>query len=683
MVRRVEIPRTSINELRQRWPDARLLRIFRELLQVFEGVVESRLGYTHDKRAAVREGYRLICEWVICHSSHLHAAPINDGYYNRDRTFASSLVERLRREYDGDWLQAMASLLGMLMHFSVGQNETQLLRNERRPQKLSSTYPNSPALARFVGELAVARMLKHPLPDVCRRDSDAERYAELALNFRVLDPSMESGQLLAEFAATCVRRVQAQHPPSSRTGRRLIRAVLEKLCRDCLWGIDRNELATDATRVLFLLLCAELGVEKIVPRNLLNTNSLESFSRGNLSQFDCVINNPPWGETLSPQEKSILRGDFTALTCLDDTYVAFSELALRCLRPGGAFVVVLPSQVTGTRNAFQLRKLLAETAVLDRLALLPRAAFAEATVRGLVLAGRVRPTKPPSVCRVSVFPVVKSFDATLVAKSYVVPTSGLRGAGANALSLLINARSMQESSCAGTIRLEQVAAITTGVQLYSVGRGCPPQTAETVRAKPFNFKKLKQGTVPAIRGRDVHAFKVGKPREFICFDDRLAGVGQHRSLFHRTRVFLREICRRDGKMTAAVVGGGVVPLHGVLTAVPEFIDAFVLAGILNSTAAAEYVRHNTASFTKVDFQKITVGELRRMPIPRAAVANEYRNRIGLAPASEREASLHERLSVLSRELSADGDGNESTAQGLIREMNRIVTAMYERNGEPF
>ncbi|HEV3467762.1 MAG TPA: TaqI-like C-terminal specificity domain-containing protein [Pyrinomonadaceae bacterium] len=678
---RAELPAASDYPLQQRWPDPALSAAFRELLRLYEKVVARRLERSGDPQRAVGESYRLVCRWVR-ESGPARGAPPAGGVRGPERAHFAQLLARLREAHGEDWLQSVASLLGMLMHLSAGEAGGGPLSNTRRPKKLVSTYPNSPALARFVGDAAIARLLRHPAPARCRSTADAERYAERALNFRVLDPSMESGQLLLAVAAACVRRVAERHAPGSADGRRLTRAVLAKLYRDCLWGSDRNGLAVEATRTVLSLLCDEVGAGGCAPAARLScADALAVLPRDSGPPFDCVVNNPPWGEALGPEERARLRRHFPTFDRRGDTYVAFSERALNWLRPGGVFVLVLPSQVVGASNAARLREFLAGAATLDELVLLPRAVFSEATVRAVVLLGGRRPAPAAARCRVTFYPLVKRLGAPQPAVSVTVASAALREAGTDALSLLVRSAAGPRRLGGGCVRLGQVASVACGVQVYGVGRGLPPQTAETVRNKSFTYAGPTAGTVPAVRGRDVRDFCVGEPRLFIKFGDFLAWAGRHESLRGRTRVFLRELCHRGGKMTAAVARDGYVPLHGVLTVVPELIDAHVLTAILNSAAAAEYVRHHTASFTKVDFQKITVAELRRMPIPTAAIAAGCRKRLGLAPSTRAASALRRSLAGAASRLARSGRPDAAAARRLRERVDALVAEMYRLSEE--
>ncbi len=661
-------------DLLQRWPDANLSKSFRELLAIYRRLSEDHWKKSGEPSRSLREGYTTICRWIE-ESSIKTSESRGSTETVSERLAVRSIILDLKTDYKGNWLQSLASLLGMLMHFSVDDQGTDHLVNHRRPKKLFSTYPNSPAVTMFVGDAVASYILKQPIPAICHRFSDAERYAERALAFRALDPSMESGQLLLDLAMAFIRRVHSTHLPSTKTARYLTRALLEKLCRDCLWGIDKNELATGAVALMFSLLGAEAGIASLVPANLFTANALECFNGERLPLFDAIVNNPPWGETLKPDERKRLRGRFSSIKHQSDTYVAFAELAIRSLRPEGAFALVLPSQVVATCNTSRLREMLLSEAGIDQLALLPRSAFAHATVRGLVLLGRAHPALPPGHCHATVYPIVKRFDAIGPARSFTIPCSELQQAGESSWWPLLNTNGALRFRAA-TLALEQVALVASGVQLYRTGYGIPPQTSDVVRNRSFTFTAPLRGTLPAIQGRDVRDFHVRDPRQFIKFGEWLAHVGDHELLRLSTRIFVRELCRRDGKLTASVARDGFVPLHGVLTVVPKMIDAHALAGILNSAMAAKYVSGHTASFSKVDFQKITVSELRQMPIPIAALDARHRRALSLAPPTEEESSMRRRLAALARKLSRMKPENDSKVEELRLEMNAVVSAMY-------
>ncbi len=563
----------------------------------------------------------------------------------------------------------------MLMHFAVDRRAKPLLVNRRRPGRPFPTYPTSPAVARLMAGMVVNALVQHEVPVACSRATQAERWADRALTFRLLDPSMESGQLLLEVAQALLLRVHRRHSPASREARHLGRALLEKLCRDCLWGIDRNALALRACDLVVALLGTGQGVPELRLQHLHAANALTLLSRGRLPVFDGVINNPPWGEDLSAQEREALRQRFPSITHRADTYVSFAEFAVRSVRPGGTLALVLPSQALTARNAQGLRELLLERTELERIVLLPRAAFADATVRGAVVAGRVAPPggASGSRCRATVYPLVKRLDSTLPPRSFTIPTQELARLGGKSWAPLLSLAAGQAEPAA-TVPLQSVATVAPGVQVYCLGRGRPRQTREVVRCRPYSLARPEEGAVPAIRGRNVRPFRILDAEEYVRFGKWLARTGDHEAYRRLNRIFVRELCRRDGRLSAAVARDGVVPLHGVLTVIPAGIDLRVLVGILNSGRTAAFVRAHAASFSKVDFQRITVEELRRLPVPVAALGASTREGLGLERPSPHELALARELIRIVEELS-DVE-RETDDEERFEQMEAVVAALF-------
>ncbi|HEV2805380.1 MAG TPA: N-6 DNA methylase [Chthoniobacterales bacterium] len=658
-------------QLDQRWPDRQLFACFRTLLQIYAAMVNE----TNARRGAdhrLREAYKALCEQIRYCSERENspdrfakrAQPIMEGQISR-------LLRTLQSSYGADWLQACASLLGMQMHFSLALRGPFLI-NRRRPNQPTSTYPNSPAVARLLAHRVLGNLLKRPIPTSRVSSEAADRYANAALSFRILDSSMESGQLLLAIAEQVIGGVHCVHTPSSKSAANLRSALLRRLCSFCLWGIDRSPQAIEAVQLAFVLFSRRYGVGDLWPVNLTTADALAMAPNWEPARFDGVINNPPWGDAIRPAERRTLRSHFRTLHRHTDTYIAFTELALRWLKPGGVFALVLPSQMLATQNTAKLRQFVARETELDEIIVLPRSAFIQATVRGALLIGRRQPSKASRTCRVVVYPLVKDLATSLPIKACLMKTDRIRAAGGASWWPLF-AGSAPPKSGERCVPLERVARILSGVKVYARGEGRPAQSSAVVRHYAFDVAADHPQAQGAIRGRDVRRFWLQPASRHIKFGDWLAHAGQHAELRGSTRVFLRELCSRDGKLTAAVAKNGVVPLHGVLTLLPNAIDAHVLTAILNSNTLARHVRERVASFSKVDFQKITIAELRQMPIPVAALDVAANAALGSRRPTSCERALRRQLIKKVRSLLLA----KPHELQVIDEVEAIVEQMYE------
>jgi N-6 DNA Methylase/TaqI-like C-terminal specificity domain len=659
------------NSFFERWPDPALNSSFRDLFTVYDALINEPNNGSQTVATRLVSAYEVICQLMVETGVHEPKLPGHNDSFHKHRRAIEALLLNLKATRK-EWLQSVASLLAMLMHFSIDNRRASVLANRRRPQKICSTYPNSPAVARFMGDEIVKGLLKEELPLKCRDYGQAQRYAEMAFDFKVFDPSMESGQLLLEIALASIRMIHRRHSSDSIAAQYLVRATLKKICHDSLWGVDRNNRASVAVQTIFALLGLEFEIPNLRVEHLFIGNSLSVMERNKLPVFDGLINNPPWGEFLSHAEKKKLRTRVCTLHHRFDTYIAFSELALQLLRQDGRFTLILPSQVIASRNATRLRELLARQTVISRMMLLPREAFRDSTARGILLFGKMKPKRISGNCHIVVFPFAKKINPVDVPQRRTILGKDLRSVGRNSWMPLLSKYTEPQAK---TIQLGSLAMMLTGVKLYIRGRGSPPQSAQVVRSQPFTFETAVNGTTRAIRGRDIHAFRVGESKRFIKLGKWLAWTGDHRRILVADRVFVRELCGHDGRITAAIAPKNHVPLHGVLTVIPQMIEIHVLVALLNSTHAAEFVRCHTASFSKVDFQRITISELAIFPIPAAAVGRQYRSSLGLHQATAKEVELCKRLNVSARCVSRL-TSNSHTVGSLFAEVDEIVSAMY-------
>jgi TaqI-like C-terminal specificity domain/N-6 DNA Methylase len=155
----------------------------------------------------------------------------------------------------------------------------------------------------------------------------------------------------------------------------------------CLFGVDRDPLAVEVTRMSLRLLtgfanhafddairCGDALLDDISPP----------------SGFDAVIGNPPWGQKgidASPAYRGLIQRLYPSAIGIFDLFRPFVERAVRLTRPGGALGLVLPDIVL-LKNYPQTRKFLLDQVRLRHLSWhsLP---FPGATIDAVTLDGVV------------------------------------------------------------------------------------------------------------------------------------------------------------------------------------------------------------------------------------------------------------------------------------------------------
>lgn len=512
-------------------------------------------------------------------------------------TLVSYLNKRLRRRLLGaaaakthqmKWiLREESALSAMLLHMEPAGQLAKTLRNRRRSRTVYSTYPTSPiigqALAKYVCDnIAAEGPKRNPI--------------------RILDPSMEGAPLLLETAFEACSRAASR----SESGR--WRSFI-------LSGVDQNP-ASPAIAGEILRAWKSHSAATAMELDLQCQDAFEALGRA--GALDAVVNNPPWGASTDGANGERL-SQYGPYAGYRDPYIAFASSALRKLDSAAPFGFVLPFQVLTAASAGGLRLEFLENSHLDKVVLLPRSAFPRATVRTVMLLGRRRRNgerqKGMFVVR---YPLTRRLDDHCEPTSTTLDHQTVAGLGAAAWMPV--ARSGPPFFPASRVRpLGDLGKVLLGIEPYGVGRGCPKQTSRELRDRPFTFAEAVRDTTPIVRSRDISRFVVRPSTEHVRMGPWLVAPRDHLKFVNKPRVFVRQICSRDGSLVAAVAPRGVVARYGVFTIVCERIDPIILCVLLNSRAVAHFVRWNCPGFHKESFGRVTASDLRVLSIPEVLI----------------------------------------------------------------
>jgi Eco57I restriction-modification methylase/TaqI-like C-terminal specificity domain len=482
-------------------------------------------------------------------------------------------------------LRELSALASMLMHMRAHTTSRGNLKlvNQRRSRTDYSTYPTSPLVAEALANYIWAKL--------------APWRAQATRPTIILDPSMEGGPLLLEIA------FQAMFPDRS-AAQNLSTPVL-------LAGVDKNPAAAHLVSAILSARLAR-GVHPHIKLDLRCANALDVLA--DCEPLDAVINNPPWGATTdgADHEKLVLCGPYKGYR---DPYIAFVASSLRCLRPERPFGFVLPFQVLTAASASSLREELLENCSLDHIVLLPRSAFPHATVKTVAIMGRRRrvgeKTRRIAIVR---YPFARRLSDGCEPAAGELDERLIRVLGPRPWLPVVRFEPPFSSS-APTSPLGALAHVVLGIEPYRTGRGRPKQTSTVLAARPFTFDRAGKATTPVVCSKDISRYWVGSASEHIRIGPWLASAGNHKQLAFRPRVFVRQICGRDGSLVAAPAPKGAVARYGVFTIVCNRVSPEILPALLNSSAAARYVRSDCSGFHKESFGRVSAPDLRSFPVP--------------------------------------------------------------------
>ena len=126
-------------------------------------------------------------------------------------------------------------------------------------------------------------------------------------------------------------------------------------------------------------------------------DSFFAWADGNAERFDAVVGNPPFVryQSVTEQDRTLaewlLRNEGPELHGVSNLWIPFVLLSLRRLKPGGAFALVLPSELLTTLSAGQIRRDLILRCADLQIDLYPRDAFPDILQDVVIVSGMYHP----------------------------------------------------------------------------------------------------------------------------------------------------------------------------------------------------------------------------------------------------------------------------------------------------
>jgi hypothetical protein len=470
---------------------------------------------------------------------------------------------------------ALAALCGQFLR-SGGR---EAVNSRRRRSRIQQTYPTAPWLGAAIASYVLRRLYHTGVSTLG--------------SYVIVDPTCETGELMLEVLIAMART-----------------KVRDKKVK--LIGIDKQDLILELARVVLNNSIRRLGIQHLLALpKYVRGDALEELSK--IPQADALVSNPPWGLGTDAQDRELLKrvpqGYHYA-----DPYIAITRAALQRLKKGGPFGIVLPRQVLTATNARNLRIHLHQETTIDYIVELPRSVFPYATIQGVLLLG----TKRPAPHRTKLVQVIsyslareRSARATIHGEHRAQAELGSARTWLFGPSGRIGWKNIRREA----VELAQLAKIFSGLKPYRVGRGRPPQSPELIASQRYTYDWPKPGTYPVVRGRQIQRYLVLEPCEFLLIGPHLAEPGQHVSFARSPRIFVREICLRDGRIITAAAPPGILARHGVLTAVCPAPLNWILAAVFNSAVGRDYAVSECPGFRRESFGRIAIDDLKRFPVP--------------------------------------------------------------------
>ena len=323
--------------------------------------------------------------------------------------------------------------------------------------------------------------------------------------------------------------------------------------------------------------------------------------------FDVVIGNPPYGVPFLEMENDYLAGHFPETEKFPDSYCLFMVEALRLVRDGGFLSFIVPNTFCDLENCDAFRGWLLRGYMLQDI-WQSGWAFKSAIVDTLVF--RILKRKPMKSDYVQITVDRREYRRTI------------REFLDNELTKIDYRNTEDDRRLLWKIKQQRcvllggLATVKAGVKMYERGQGTPPQTAETMKVRPFStIGKCPHGWRPLYRGEDISRYEIASPREFVNYGPWLAAP-RSPDLFVSPKLLMR---RTDDRLLASIDKDSAICVNSChviklnRSSAAQLSELYVL-GLLNSKLLQRVFELQNPQMVEKVFAEIKVIYVERLPI---------------------------------------------------------------------
>jgi type I restriction-modification system DNA methylase subunit len=337
--------------------------------------------------------------------------------------------------------------------------------------------------------------------------------------------------------------------------------------------------------------------------------------------FDAVIGNPPYGAEFTENIHSYLKERFVTHVLRGESYLLFAERAISLLAKGGQFGYIIPDTYLNLEFTQHLREYLLRNTLLREIVVLPSRVFKTASVdTTLLFAERMILTNSFHESSVE----VRVFDKKTLIKSVVSPQREFSVNTANwfadkAFNVQTNdiENVIVERALKGNDCIESVAEMFSGIKVYEVGKGTPPQTEKTRDTKPFTSPKRENKSFhPLYDGKHIGRYVLlWKDDNWIKYGPWLAAPRDPNN-FLDEKILIRKIVGRTLIASYVRETSYCNTLLFVLKIKPDAKWSYpFMLGVLNSTFIGWYYRKKFQISAMDTFPQIMIRDILKIPIP--------------------------------------------------------------------
>jgi hypothetical protein len=377
---------------------------------------------------------------------------------------------------------------------------------------------------------------------------------------------------------------------------------------------------------------------------------------GDFVGFDVVIGNPPYGASLSDNEKQWLLNKFHNQDYQLDTYLLFIEQVYSLMREFAEFTFIIPNTWITNLKFKKIRRFIFENTFVHEIVHYNKAVFEEAVVDTEVLFFK-KLRKPNPNVSIKVAHNINQFVANNVSQFDWIESQG-EPVNINISKSEIGIKSKLEKHPS----LSEFANIVVGLKPYQKGKGKPKQTEADVKGRVFDAtSKVADDYFKLLRGSDINKYTTNwTSGVWLKYGDHIAEPRYTANFFDDEKIVVRQT---SDKLIATIDTEKYLCMNNlhVITKLKEGkeVSFKFLLGIINSKLLDFY-------YTLLNPEK---GE---------ALAEVKKENLSRLPINITENKLQNKIiELVDKVLSKKQKNTKADITDLENQIDQLVYQLYE------
>ena len=342
------------------------------------------------------------------------------------------------------------------------------------------------------------------------------------------------------------------------------------------------------------------------------------FGQALANGFDVVIGNPPYGADIPPKTREIIARLYHHQNNPADSYLLFMEKAHHLLKPNGLVSYIVSNTWLPSLTFQKIRRFLTSVFTWRSLLVVRTKVFAAVVDTNVFLFEKSKPKATGAL------PVYFYTDDG-VQHAHTLPWAEIPKTG-DAINVVFDpkAQALFRKMSGASWLLKVNTDVYNGVKPFEKGKGTPPQTAETMRDKPFVAegcsKPAGKNWMPLLRGSLIHRYVTfWNDDSWIQYGPWLAAPRDPAIFNAPDKLFVRQ----TGDSIIATHGGeGFVARNNLHIILPKKdTNLLFLLGILNSRSVGFLYSFINPEKGEA-LAEVKKNHVEKLPIPNATASQQ-------------------------------------------------------------